>query len=386
MRELDSSTDLEGSFPPFPPTANDPDEQEEDTPAEGFREGLPKTYQPRHDRHYVEALTGNAESQPVRLIPIARIEGDVPDEHTVVDLARSIEELGVLQPLLVRPHAGNFQLIAGRRRLAAARRAGLGEVPCLVFAVTEARAAQLAEADNLRDQGADHASLVASPPDTQPAIDLQTAATLGELQDVVASLQACLPLLVRPAASMREQVALKLVAAEAERAAWVMRARQYLAATVPITYTPIGGAALLDQVKRCAGPSVELRGGTLHVESVRGALMLHGDRTLLVTAIVGLVQMLVSLGEVVQDPRVILRLSGTAGGGRSVLTMTQPSAVLADAALGRFFETDWTGRPGGAASELALLVARQAAALHRARLEITSNTGDGTTISLTFGA
>lgn len=384
MRELDSSTDLDGSFPPFPPQD---DQQEEETPTEGLREGLPKTYRSRHDRHYVEALTGDTENQAVRLLSIGRIAGELPAEHTVGDLASSIAELGVLQPLLVRPQGADFRLIAGRRRLAAARRAGLSEVPCLVYAVSDARAAQLADADNLREaQDLPATSLVAAPLELRAAIDPQTAATLGELQDVVASLQSCLPLLVRPAASMREQVALKLVAAETERAAWVMRARQYLAATVPITYTPIGGAALLDHVKRIASPSVELRGGTLQIDAVRGALMLHGDRTLLATAIVGLVQALVALGEIVQDPRVVIRLTGTAGGGPSVLTLTQPSAVLAEAALVRFFDSDWTGRAGGAASEIALLLARQAASLHRARLEVSSSTGDGTSISVTFGA
>lgn len=388
MRELDGSTDLDASFPPFSssPQDTEPDESDDETPADGFREGLPKTYRSRHDLHYVEALTADRESQPVRLLAIARIEGETPAEHAVADLAKSIGDVGVLQPLLVRPQGGNFQIIAGRRRLAAARRAGLTEVPCLVYAVSDTRAVQLAEADNLRGAPEPAAnSLIASAPDLAPAIDLPTAATLGELQDVVASLQSCLPLLVRPAASIREQVALKLVAAETERAMWVMRARQYLAATVPITYTPIGGAALLDHVKRLAGPSLELRGGTLQVDPVRGALMLHGDRTLLTTALAGLVQVLFALGEAIQDPRVVLRLAGVAGGGPSVLTLTQPAAIISDIALARFFDSDWTGRPGGAASELAVLLARQMATLHRARLEVSSGTGVGTTVSLTFG-
>ena len=47
-------------------------------------------------------------------------------------LVKSIQKLGVLQPLLVRPRAGRFELIAGARRLAAAAAAALTEVPCLV--------------------------------------------------------------------------------------------------------------------------------------------------------------------------------------------------------------------------------------------------------------
>lgn len=384
MRELDSSTDLDPSFHAFPSTDED---HHEPAPADGFREGLPKTYRPRHDLHYVEQLTATADSQPVRLLAVGRIDAEVPAEHTVGDLAKSITELGILQPLLVRPHDGRFRLIAGRRRLAAARRAGLTEVPCLVYSVDDARASQLAEADNLRPvEDTAPASLVASAPDPLAALDGQTSAAFGELQDVVASLQACLPLLARPSATTREQVALKLIAAETERAAWTLRARQYLAASVAVTHMPLGGAALLDHVKRMASPGLELRGGTLQVDPVRGALMLHGDRTLLGTAIVGLVHVLFALGEVVQDPRVVIRLTGSAGGSRSVLTLSQPSAVVPEPVLASFFDSGAAQRPGGAASDLALLLARQAASLHRMRLEVSSGAGVGTTITQTFGS
>jgi hypothetical protein len=236
--ELDSTTDLKSPFASF----NRDDEPESDTAAPEFREGLPKTYRPRHDLHYVEQLTAATDTQPVRLVAIARIDSaDLPAEHSVASLADSIVALGIVQPLLVRPHDGRFRLIAGRRRLAAARRVGLTEVPCLVHTVNDTRASQLAEADNLRSaQAASSLSLLASPPEAQASIDGHTAAMMGELQDAVASLQSCLPLLAR-ATSTREQVALKLLTVESERAAWVIRARRYLSATLPVAHTPVGG-------------------------------------------------------------------------------------------------------------------------------------------------
>jgi ParB-like chromosome segregation protein Spo0J len=378
--ELDSATDLK---PPFT-TFNREDGSEADPAKPEFREGLPKTYRPRHDLHYVEQLTAT-DAQPVRLVPVSRIDsGDLPPEHTVASLADSIAELGIVQPLLVRPHNGRFRLIAGRRRLAAARRAGLTEVPCLVHAVNETRASQLATADNLRPaQVASPLSLLASPPDVQADIDGHTAAMMSELQDAVASLQSCLPLLAR-ATSTREQVALKLLTVESERAAWVIRARRYLAGTLPVAHTPVGGAALLDQVKRQAGMSMALRGGALQVDPVRSALVLHGDRTLLTAAVVGVAQALFALGELVQDPRVAVRLTGQSGGGPIALVITQPSAVLSDTALARFFEAGWTERPGGSSAELAILLARQAASLHRARLEVSSVAAAGTAVTITF--
>ena len=105
---------------------NRENEPQEDGPACEFREGLPKTYRPRHDLHYVEQLTAATDTQPVRLVPVSRIDSaDLPEAHTVAGLADSIVDLGIVQPLLVRPHNGRFRLIAGKRRLAAARRAGL---------------------------------------------------------------------------------------------------------------------------------------------------------------------------------------------------------------------------------------------------------------------
>jgi len=378
--ELEQPADLKPSFTTF----NRDDEPESDSARSEFREGLPKTYQPRHDLHYVEQLTAATDTQPVRLVPVSRIDGDLPPEHTVASLADSIVELGIVQPLLVRPHNGRFRLIAGRRRLAAARRAGLTEVPCLVHPVNETRASQLAAAENLRPaQGASPLALLASPPDVQADIDGHTAAMIGELQDAVASLQTCLPLLAR-ATSTREQVALKLLTVETERAAWVIRARRYLAGTLPVAHTPVSGAALLDQVKRQAGMAMALRGGALHVDPVRGALVLHGDRTLLTAAVVGVAQALFALGELVQDPRVAVRLTGQSGGGPIALVITQPSAVLSETALARFFEAGWTERPGGSSAELAILLARQAAGLHRARLEVSSVAAAGTAVTMTF--
>lgn len=73
------------------------------------------------------------------------------DEDALADLADSIAQHGVLQPLLVRPLAdGTYQLVAGERRWRASRRAGLSEVPVVVREMTEKEAAQLALIENLQ--------------------------------------------------------------------------------------------------------------------------------------------------------------------------------------------------------------------------------------------
>lgn len=55
------------------------------------------------------------------------------DEKALAELADSIAQHGVIQPLLVRPMPdGSYQLVAGERRWRAARRAGLSEVPVVI--------------------------------------------------------------------------------------------------------------------------------------------------------------------------------------------------------------------------------------------------------------
>lgn len=72
------------------------------------------------------------------------------DQNELNDLAASIKEKGILQPILVRPVGKGYQLIAGERRWQAAQRAGLPTVPVLVKDVQEAEAFQLALIENLQ--------------------------------------------------------------------------------------------------------------------------------------------------------------------------------------------------------------------------------------------
>ncbi|MGN1419039.1 MAG: ParB/RepB/Spo0J family partition protein [Acutalibacteraceae bacterium] len=73
------------------------------------------------------------------------------DEEALEELADSIAQHGIIQPLLVRPlPEGGYQLIAGERRWRAARMAGLTEVPVLVKEITESEIMELALVENLQ--------------------------------------------------------------------------------------------------------------------------------------------------------------------------------------------------------------------------------------------
>lgn len=75
------------------------------------------------------------------------------DEALLASLTDSIAEVGVLQPLLVRPDGhGGYQLIAGERRWRASRQAGLTEVPAIVREVRDVTALEHALVENLHRQ------------------------------------------------------------------------------------------------------------------------------------------------------------------------------------------------------------------------------------------
>src|SRR5207247_11275420 len=94
------------------------------------REGLPRGYRMRADSHYVDQLEARNTGPAIRLIPTRQIEMvESPGPGGPQALAQSIAVHGVVQPLLVRRHNGQYLLIAGRKRLAAAMEAGGGDRP-----------------------------------------------------------------------------------------------------------------------------------------------------------------------------------------------------------------------------------------------------------------
>ena len=73
------------------------------------------------------------------------------DEEALGELAESIREHGVLQPILVRPQIyGGYQIVAGERRYRASRMAGLSEIPAIVRELSDSETMQIALIENLQ--------------------------------------------------------------------------------------------------------------------------------------------------------------------------------------------------------------------------------------------
>jgi ParB family chromosome partitioning protein len=120
------------------------------------RIGLPVTLKMRHDAHYVETLTSFSGASVGRMIPIDKIRPnpDQPRKHIgdVRELADSIREKGVLEPLLVRfvPREDTYYIISGERRYHASQAAGLHELPCIEKVADDAETLELALIENLQ--------------------------------------------------------------------------------------------------------------------------------------------------------------------------------------------------------------------------------------------
>ena len=102
------------------------------------------------------------ETGKVLYLPAARIRPNpaqprrVFDPEALQELAQSIRQYGVLQPLSVRRTPGGYELVAGERRLRAAGLAGLETVPCLLVSVSDEDSGLLALIENLQRRDLDY--------------------------------------------------------------------------------------------------------------------------------------------------------------------------------------------------------------------------------------
>jgi ParB family chromosome partitioning protein len=74
------------------------------------------------------------------------------DEDSLEELAESIRERGVLQPILLRPAGKGFEIVAGERRWRAAQRARLHAIPAIVREIDESTTAEIALIENIQRQ------------------------------------------------------------------------------------------------------------------------------------------------------------------------------------------------------------------------------------------
>jgi ParB family chromosome partitioning protein len=137
----------------------------------------------------LDAYLGSSPELPTAMAPIDKIQ--LPqkqprryfDAEKLAQLVQSVKEFGILEPLLVRPLAnGEYELIAGERRLRAAKETGLQEVPIVSRELDDKQALQVSLMENLQREDLNPVE------ETEAVLDLLALALEVDRSDVVSIL------------------------------------------------------------------------------------------------------------------------------------------------------------------------------------------------------
>lgn len=120
-----------------------------------LKRGLPERKSMRHDAHFVEELTRRSGRSIGMMLPLEFIEPNAEQPRTnmgnIEELAASIREKGVLEPILVRAVAPNrYQIISGERRYRAATMAELDEIPAIELDADDQETLEIALIENIQ--------------------------------------------------------------------------------------------------------------------------------------------------------------------------------------------------------------------------------------------
>lgn len=123
------------------------------------RSGLPGSVQFRHDGHFVDLISERISGPRIRMIELGKIVPNPQQARSelgnIEELKASIREKGVLEPILVRPRDGGYEIIAGERRYRASKSIGLKEIPCIEMNVEDNEAMEISLIENLQRKDLD---------------------------------------------------------------------------------------------------------------------------------------------------------------------------------------------------------------------------------------
>jgi signal transduction histidine kinase len=358
-----------------PSGQNQSPEVEEPAPQ---REGLPAGFRMRHDPHYVEELVSRSHANRVQMISTSEIDDPRPGgEHDIQPLVTSVADFGILQPLLVRRLAnGRCELIAGSRRLAAARQAGLERVPCLMHSADDRRAEALANAARRADTGNDRR---ARTPEAAPS----TAKAYAEIGESLDAIGACLRLFRETTRPAPERVALDLIGAEVWRATWLIQALSLLDEDPPVANEPVDLGSVVNRMARALTPGRYHTGAALEVDVDAADSRARGDAQLLTVAVAGIVMALQAATERVETAVVRVRVREESG-DRIRVEAAQDAMKMPASWRDRFLDLQWIDRPGGRRITVALAASHRIAELHGGTLTMEDADNGGCRLALSL--
>lgn len=363
--------------------------EEGDEAAPPAREGLPKRFRMRHGRHYVDEVLGDGPLRTVREIPVSEIEPPDEDGFDFVHLERletSIRELGVLEPLLVARRGVEYRVIAGMRRLRAARTVGLNTVPCLVHDVDDERLGTMRDA--ARERGADAAALGSAfapahpgthegttqeppvTPDT-PARPEAPAAPAEEDRSFLSALLAARGPGIDE--RLRLTVLTDLAGVELLRAKIASAAADALMRTAVLDKAPVSCGALVEDALAAIATEARLRGVAIERVGPSPDVTMSLDGAACRLALTGLLHAMLTLAP---PAGATLRV-------RTEITVVRPALIIecrwrrdagepmiiSDEVRGRFFDPDWNEHPCGESGARVLAMLARTARAHGGRVQ-----------------
>jgi ParB family chromosome partitioning protein len=143
-------------------------------------------------------MTSSHSGESIAMLPLDYLSSgeyqprQVMDETAIAELAESIREQGVMQPILVRPIAGNrYEIIAGERRWRASKLLGLSEIPALIKDVSATEAAAMALIENIQREDLNPIEVAQGVARLQSEFDLtheEVAKKLGRSRSAISNL------------------------------------------------------------------------------------------------------------------------------------------------------------------------------------------------------
>lgn len=364
-----------------PPPRNVEDDPAEDRRGKNVsppaqREGLPAHYRMRAERHYVDSITSASAGVPIRLIPISQFQVSADDAgfppESLDKLMKSIRAHGIVQPLLARKGQTSYEVIAGRRRFAAAVALGLKEVPCVLHQVDDATADALGAAENIR-AGQPNLSLRAT-------VGAQIAEAISHIADDVTRLQGSLAVLRAAPEGFERSIAADLLAAQACRTLWLANTAALLAGGKVSQGKRRPLSALLDDLLRQFEPECRLAG--LRIELATAAPAVTMDDGFVSVALTSAVMMTLSLLEHTPQPIVEIHTRLLEDGG-VMAEVAQRLVPVSQDVIDRFASrtrSAWTPMIFG----LGAMALEHATAAHGGAADLVALEGVGSAIQLTF--
>jgi ParB-like chromosome segregation protein Spo0J len=310
---------------------------------------------------------------PIRLIPLDQFEAvQSPPAPALDPLIKSIRLHGIIQPLLVRKRQAQYEVIAGRRRFAAAAALGLTEVPCVLHQVDDAAAVALRAAENIHSAPAD------SP--MRAAVGAHIAEAIGRVADDVVRLQTSLDALRAAPDGFERAIAVDLASAQTARTAWLANTAALLAAGKCRSSRRRLLSAVLDEIVRQFEPECRLSGLRLEVTHAVPAMTI--DDGFVAIAVTGAVTLTLSLLEEVAHPTIEISTRALESGGVAIHVVQRHQPIAADVIerFGSRTRSPWTPMRFA----LSALLLEHATAAHGGAADLAALDDTGSAVQLTF--